>query len=375
VRDNSFTFIRLTLASGVVLSHSFALSGLGLDPLQRWSGGQLSAGSIGVIGFFAISGFLLTQSLDQNPSVSRYCLHRAARILPGYWAVLLLTALVLAPILIHWEVSGKLSYGETLFLGPSSAFDYLAKNWMLQIGQEKIGALFAGNPGLHSVNGSLWTLYHEAMCYVGLLLLSVFGGLRRQVTLLLWGAVYGLQILDFADHEAFITISPFSTMAAHFLSIGIYRALYLSFLSGVLIHQLRLPEKWSRAWFGIAVTILILSIPCRLSPVVWPVTLPWILISLAHRLPFSRVEGWGDWSYGIYIYAFPIQQCLALVGLYHFGIVPFLLGSLTFSFLAGAASWHLVERPILRWARGVFKKTPKTAVSNQLAVETIAVIS
>lgn len=358
MRTNSFTFIRLSLAAAVVFSHSFGLAGRGLDPLDRWSSGQLNFGGLAVIGFFAISGFLLSESLRRNPSVVRFCLHRAARILPGYWVALLLTALVLAPILMHRHSSGSLSYGELLRLGPNSALDYLANNWTLHLGQDGIGRLFAKNTVFHSVNGSLWTLYHEAMCYLGLLLLWAFRGLRPQVVLPLWAAVYGLQILDSIDHRAFLMISPVVMMTGHFFSFAVFRVLYLSFLSGMLIHQLGLHERWSRRWFGVAVAALLLSVPGQLAQIVWPITLPWILISLAFRLPCARWDRWGDWSYGMYIYAFPLQQCLALAGLQRMGIVPFILASLILSFTAGALSWHFIESPILQWARRSLKPEP-----------------
>ena len=356
VRTHSFTFIRLALAAAVVFSHSFARCGIRADPLDRWSGGQLSCGRLAVIGFFAISGFLLSQSLQLNPSLLRYCVHRAARILPGYWLALLLTCFVLAPMLIYQESSGVLSYWEMLRLGPNTALGYVANNWSLHVGQEEISAVFDKSTGLHSINGSLWTLYHEAMCYAGLLLLWTFRGLRAPVVLVLWSAVYGLHILDFADHRAFIMISPLAASAGHFFSIATFRALYLAFLSGMLVCQFGLHERGSRVWFILAVAALLASAPSHLSTIVWPLTLPWILVSGAHRWPAGRSTQQDDWSYGLYIYTFPLQQCLALGGLQRFGVVPFFIVSLLLGSGAGALSWRLVESPVLNWARGRLKK-------------------
>ena len=359
-RDNAFTFLRLTLASLVVLAHAFTLGGFGRDPLFAWSRGQLTGGNFSVIGFFVISGFLLTQSLRLHPSLARFCAHRAARILPGYWMVLLLTALILAPALLRSQ-SPQLSFGELLRLGPYSALEYLANNWTLKAQQFSIASLFRENPGGAAVNGSLWTLYHEAMCYLGLLLLAAFRGLKPGLTGALFAAVYCLQVMDFLDHSAFLQIAPTAAMAGQFFSSALMRPLYLGFLGGMLVQLAGLHRRWEPWWLGGAAAGLALSLPLGLSPIVWPLTLPWLLLALAHRLPWQAVERFGDWSYGIYICAFPIQQGLALAGVPRAGLAVFCAASLVLSFLAGALSWHLVESPILRAVRGWTKPREEDA--------------
>lgn len=355
-RNNAFTLLRLLLASAVVFSHSYTLGGFGPDPLARWCGGQMNFGNLAVAGFFAVSGFLLTHSLAGDASVARFCVHRAARILPGYWMALLLSALVLAPALIAREFPGRFSFGEMLRLGPHSALEYLAHNWTLRTQQYTIGPLFAGNAGGHAVNGSLWTLYHEAMCYAGLLLLAVSGGLKPRVTLVLFAAVYGMQVLDFTDHAAFVQISPLAAMAGQFFSSALMRPLYLGFLAGMLVRQLDPGGHGKARWVWVALAVLAASIPAGLLPIAWPLTLPVVLLHLARRLPLGGAGRLGDWSYGIYIYAFPIQQCLALAGVPRFGVAVFFAASLALAFFAGAMSWHLVESPVLQAARGMLAK-------------------
>ena len=107
---------------------------------------------------------------------------------------------------------------------------------------------------------------------------------------------------------------------------------------------------------------------------VWPFTLPYLVLYFAHRLPFERVEQWGDYSYGIYIYAFPIQQCLVLGGLHHLGFLPYFGVSVFLAVLAGMASWFALERPVLNWTHTLSKrfrpaKRP-TEVASQLELLT-----
>src|ERR1043165_3606051 len=90
-RGNSFTFLRLAFALAVVFSHSFTLGGFGDDPLARFSGGHTRIGEVAVLCFFVVSGFLITGSALRQPSIGQFALNRAARILPGFWAVQLLT--------------------------------------------------------------------------------------------------------------------------------------------------------------------------------------------------------------------------------------------------------------------------------------------
>ena len=70
----------------------------------------------------------------------------------------------------------------------------------------------------------------------------------------------------------------------------------------------------------------------------------------------------GDFSYGIYIYAFPIQQCLALAGVQHHGRAVFMIASLALSALAGLLSWHLLEKHAIGWGRAIACRLPTRAV-------------
>jgi len=356
-RGNSFTFLRLAFALAVVFSHSFSLGGFGEDPLSRYSQDQIRIGEMAVICFFVVSGFLIAGSAERQPSIGQFAFHRAVRILPGFWAVQLLTVFVLAPAIMMAHYGDQLGYFDCLF-GPNSALSYLWRNAGLRVLQYPITDLFHHNPGGEAVNGSLWSLAPEVTCYICLGLLTVLGGLRWKFTgLVLFLVVYVLHVICMFFPDIGVALSGALKKGGIFsFQIPLFRSLFLAFLAGLSYYQFRDAIRW-RGWVAV-VAVLAAAVTCSRweFDLVLPLTLPYVVLYLAHRLPFERVERWGDFSYGIYIYAFPIQQCLALGGLHRFGFPAFLGASLLLSLLAGMASWFALERPVLHWARTFIRR-------------------
>jgi peptidoglycan/LPS O-acetylase OafA/YrhL len=133
-------------------------------------------------------------------------------------------------------------------------------------------------------------------------------------------------------------------------------------LAGMACCQFRDVIRW-RGWMaGVALVLLVASCVAKCYAFVWPFALPYLVLYLAHRLPFQRVEKWGDFSYGIYIYAFPLQQLLAAGGVQRLGFVAYFAASAALAVLAGIASWRWIEAPVLKWARSVGRKPAPDAV-------------
>ncbi|EDY22203.1 acyltransferase 3 [Chthoniobacter flavus Ellin428] len=352
-RGNSFTFLRLAFALAVLFSHSFGLGGFGVDPLLAFSHGQMQIGELAVLGFFVISGFLITASALRQPSIRQFALNRAARIAPGFWAVQLLTVFVLAPAITLARYGHFLDYWGSILVGPNSAWDYLWRNAAFRIVQYPITNLFAHNPLAGAVNGSLWSLGPEVTCYVCLGLATFFGTLRWKYTgPLCFLLFYGFHQLALIRPETGVAVARVMENGFIFgLHQPLYRSVFLAFLAGMACYQFREALRW-KGWLA-AVAGAALLITCWVGgfDFAWPIAWPYLVLYLAHRLPFERVEKWGDFSYGIYIYAFPIQQCLALAKVQRLGFMAFLGASAILSILAGAASWFLLERCVLRWAR------------------------
>lgn len=371
-RGNSFTFLRLAFALAVVFSHSFPLGGFGEDPLALYSHGQIRIGELAVMCFFVISGFLITGSALRQPSIGQFALNRAARILPGFWAVQLLTVFVLTPAIMIAHYGSDIGYFDSIVIGPNSAISYLWRNAGIRILQYPITNLFLHNPGGSAVNGSLWSLAPEVTCYLYLGILAVVGGLRWKFTgPVLFAMVYTLHLVALGNSDFAVSLARVLEKGGIFsFHLAIFRSVFVAFLAGLSCYQFRDSLRW-RGWLA-AVALIALALACRFGAFeyVWPFTLPYLVLYLAYRLPFERVEQWGDFSYGIYIYAFPIQQCLALAGLPRLGFLPYFGASMLLAVLAGMASWFALERPVLQWAHTFtrrFRTSPRPVeVASQL---------
>jgi peptidoglycan/LPS O-acetylase OafA/YrhL len=388
-RENSCTFLRLFFAFLVVFGHSFVMAGFGEEPLAILTAGALSGRDLGVQCFFALSGFLIAQSLGQNPSLWRFACHRVFRIFPAFWVYLILMVFVVTPLMLEARWPDRFSYGQLLTLGPRPAWDYFVYNWYLQCQEFLIAPLFGGNIARFQVNGSLWSVHYEGVFYLcaaagaavwplgrrvtGLLaclaaLTAVLWGskvLAAIVVVLLWRAFMPRGWGFLALFSLFFAIEVLTTLQPNVLAPlpqslvsgfqfpfhPTWRISALGFLGGMLCWRYRVWLKWDRRAFLLAVAVLIAGICWHHWRFAMPLALPYVILYLAARLPFQKVERWGDYSYGIYIFAFPIQQWLYDQGLHRHGIAAYLGASLVLSLTAGVLSWWLVEKPALRLGR------------------------
>lgn len=343
----SLNVVRLVLALLVLVSHAWPLGGLGDDP--RWPPfAGTTLGEFAVGGFFALSGALVTMS-GQRRSAGDYVRSRVLRILPAYITVLLATAFVLGP-LIFFATHGALEGYFTLARG--GPVTYVLHNVSFPVGlQYGILDVFAdttpyGKTGVGSViNGSLWTLPLEARCYVVALLVVLLGrrlGLTRVALAVL--SMCGLLLFwrsqdPGAAEWALPDFIPSTMLELLFVFM-------CGALAGSLAHILRVSGT-------LIVGVLVLHLAAWLLGGVWYRavglgTLCLLLPMLASLLP-RRGIGWlrNDLSYGVYIWAFPVQQTLAFLGLYSRPMV-FIGGAAVITLALALVSWKLVEAPALR---------------------------
>lgn len=351
--NNALGLIRLVLAALVIVDHAFPLGGFGEDPVKALTLGQASLGSLAVGGFFAISGYLIAKS-GMSGDVVQFMWRRTLRIFPAYWTVLLVTGFIIAP-LIWW-----LGYGRELvaFFSPGGGLSYFLANWTLAIGTYGIHDLLATTTpygletGASVFNGSLWTLAYEWACYLIIAVLVLFGVLRnaRILVPLLTAFYFVLQVVLIVAPAGVALIAPR-------LADGNGIALTFTFLLGSTL------AVYSRAVpfddrLGILAGVLVL------------VTLRWggfltigtiagayFVMYLAARLP--RQVHWigkkNDYSYGVYIYGFLVQQVLAYLGVHTWGYVPYVLIALVITLGFALLSWHGVEKWAMRlknWGPG-----------------------
>ncbi|MCU1431052.1 MAG: acyltransferase [Actinotalea sp.] len=326
-RANGLNAVRLVLAATVIVYHSFPLAGLEIRPAPLYQALQ----DIPVDGFFAISGFLIVSSWVRRPQWWPFLRARMLRILPGLYACLVVTAVVVAPL-------GLLLGGEGLpptYAREAGAF--VLDGLDLRFTSYGIGDTPATVPYPEVWNGSLWTLFWEFLCYLGVLAAGIFGILRWRWSIpLVFALALAVQLL--------YDLGP---LDGNFWAKNLSR-FGLMFAAGALVWlwQDRLPA--GRWWAVGAAGVLVagLFLPDYRVVAAFPLAYLVLYIGAVARDPRWRFRN--DLSYGVYIYGFPVQQALALVGATRWGMPAYMVMSLLGTAPLAAASWWWVEKPSLR---------------------------
>lgn len=331
-RRNNFDFLRIVAALMVVFGHAYVLSGRNdLEPLVA-NTDMGGFGELGVSIFFVISGFLVTRSFAKVPNPASYFASRLLRILPALAVATLLTAFVLGPVMTSLPLGA--------YLGDPATWLYPVRNLLLYPVAYVLPGVFEDLPFPSIANGSLWTLRLEFSCYLLVPFLCWGGKLRPG---LLGATAAGTALLYAASEFAGDRIPAPVLLGARF---G-----YL-FVAGAALYGWRdlAPLKNKALLVGSSLVVVAALALGRPGAVIATLVLPLTVIGFAlHPLPgLSSWSRYGDYSYGVYIYAFPVQQALVqLMG-------PEVLTPGRFFFLAlvciaplAAASWLLVEAPAL----------------------------
>lgn len=335
-RDNSLNLFRLILAFLVLLAHGYYVVGRSDSP--GFNGENL--GGWAVIGFFVISGFLITRSRFRTDP-GTFLLHRIARIMPAFVVCLIMTAFVFGPIaqlLTHGTLAGYLSNAPT-------PLEYVWGNLFLHVDHYQIGSSLSEVPYPDAWNGSLWTLYFEFLCYLTVWVLGGLALFRKSISL-----VAGLWIVSVLVRIA----------VAHGITggldgdFGLFTRLLPYFLGGSLIYLV--VHRWGLVpLLGIisipVAAVLMVFVPVAGGPIAAPL-IGYALLYLSTVIPQPAWIARNDVSYGFYIYAWPVQQLVVILGGAAFGMGVYLVITTVVTFLLGWASWMLVERHFIRLARG-----------------------
>lgn len=326
-RDNNFDALRLVAAIAVIFSHSFLIAegSEAHEPLIWLTGRQSILGLCGVFVFFAISGFLVTESYERTASPLDYLAKRALRIFPGLFVALTVSALVFGALVTTLPLAEYYARPEI--------YGYVVGNTLLNLRIHELpGTLFVDNPVGLEINGSLWTLRYEFMMYLLVLALGMLRLLRLRVLLLVLAiglAALQWDALDFLDAFGF---------------------LLAFFAIGMVLYKLRGTAVFDRRIALLALLGLAASIPLRQFIPLFPLFGGYLAIYLAtnRRLPVLPATRFGDLSYGLYIYGWPVQAMVihAMGGKATWW--QLFLAALPLAMLAAWLSWHLVEKHFLR---------------------------
>jgi peptidoglycan/LPS O-acetylase OafA/YrhL len=332
-RATGFDYMRIILAVAVVFWHSFTTSYGNGFAYRFLTTPARPVVAVIVPMFFALSGFLVAGSLFRN-SVFSFVGLRVIRIVPALSVETLLSALILGPLL---TVAPLRDY----FLSPLF-FKYLCNifGWI----HYQLPGLFLTNPVANRVNGQLWTVPWELWCYAAL----TAGGLLRIVRVR--ALFLGLTVLG--------TVGIF-VLEVFFVHGGMDQengvappALLTAFLSAVCIYIYREKLPWSGVLAAVSAVVLValLFVPGGDYLTGFPAAYTTIYLGLRNPKKIRLLRG-ADYSYGLYIYHYVIQQALvfALPGLRHWWFVfpaSFVIGSVFAAF-----SWRFIEKPALKSRR------------------------
>lgn len=327
-RPSGFDYIRLTLATGVIIEHSYALS-YGDDAAMAIA--QTPAKVVfGLIlpMFFALSGFLVAGSLERCRTIVTFLSLRAIRIVPALSVEVMLSALILGPLFTTCSWSS--------YVGDSRFSSYFL-NIVGKIHYELPG-VFADNPVPYKVNGQLWTVPFELECYIALALIALVGiaGKRHIFLWLMIITQLGLAVLAVAGPQT-------SGQAV----LG--RILMFCFVAGLTMYRWRDRLPWSPALFIVCAmtSMVLLVIPGGVYLIAFPAAYMTIYLGLLDPIRRRTLVG-GDYSYGLYLYGWPMQQAVASLGPewheWHWNLGA----SLPLAAFVAFGSWWLVEKPANR---------------------------
>lgn len=340
-RSTGFDYMRLSLAFGIVLWHTFPLS-YGAQFSDNFQASLWRPAIAFLVPmFFALSGFLVAGSLERSPTMITFLGLRVIRILPALFVEVTLSALILGPLLTVIPLSDYFS---------SAVFAHYFLNIVGNI-HYALPGLFLHNPVPNVVNGQLWTVPWELKCYITLTVLALIGIAKTKRPLLI------ITIATCIASWAYSLFHPAD------LTQGVPGvALIPCFLGGVIFYNMKSTIPWSGK---IALACAVISIVLLLVGgdyfVGFPLAYLTVYLGLLNPRKLSVLKG-ADYSYGVYLYGYAIQQAIANMGAFtHHWYVNLALAIPLVSIFAGL-SWTFVEKPALR-LRHFLPSTERAATS------------
>lgn len=341
---NNFDSLRILAAAMVLFSHQFALLGQPEPAILP----ATSLGGTGVCIFFSISGYLVAKSWLRDPDIFRFILRRFLRIWPALFVATCGAALVIGPLVSTLTIDEYIHSEQTL---------RFFRTLYLKI-EYALPGVFATNPFPNAVNGSLWTIPLEVKWYAVLLIAGVLRVLRYKWIVL--AILFLLAIYHFGiDHAEPNFLREFGLYFIYGVCMHLFHNAWndKKIVGAVVIGTLAFVIGFT----GYPMIALLLALPCLV-----------IVFGTTSTPVIRRFGRFGDISYGMYIYAFPVQQFiiwLSEVSEDRFSFLTYLSLSFATTVLLAFASWHLIEKPVIQMkpgARSVKFNSPRQEASTQM---------
>ncbi|WP_243790749.1 acyltransferase [Saccharopolyspora gloriosae] len=329
---HGFAWIRMIGALLVIYGHSSPLAGSGELFPPEW---PLQPDEGVLMGFFAMSGFQITESWIRDPHPVRFAAKRVLRLWPPMLTVTLGLALIVGPLVT------TLTAGE--YFAARDTWGYIVNNAGLLTLKHELPGVFTENPWPGAVNGSLWTLPMELLAYGGLYALLLAGAAKQRWR---WLAVVALAALVVWDR--YLEQQPGAESAGSMLSVPVEPlvAFLVAFAFGVVLNLYRIPLSMTAAVTGLAV---LAAMPNSISASFLMVFAASYAVVVAGHFWPARLTVPGflvNGSYGVYVWGFPVQQLLAMAGVANQYLM--LLCAAPIAYVLGTLSWVFVEEPTMR---------------------------
>jgi len=325
--------MRLALAIAIVCVHSNSISyGPLADATAFWDTSARPLFRVILPMFFAVSGFLITASLERTRTIGTFLGLRFIRIYPALIVEVLVIVFLIGPIITTYPLSAY-------FADPRFVASLVSLFHDLQL---RLPGVFEQNPIPYTINGQLWMLPFELLCYGVLAGLSILGAMRRRIVLPITAVLLTVGFMAIRLRMYHGSFPPSNVFSGYLLVV--------CFLVSASIYVYRdlIPWNGTAAIICAIMTWLLLG-PINYGEYVAALPVGYLTIYLGltnpRRIRFLKDA---DLSYGIFIYGFVIQQIFASLGPWARHWYLNIAVALPFTIAAAALSWLFIERPALK---------------------------
>jgi len=323
-RDNNFNLLRMILASAVLVSHAWPIAAHGpvAEPLRAGLG--YSLGTLSVAGFFVISGYFITKSYLRRASLGDFVLARALRIYPALVVVLVLSVLV-------FGVVGN-DRPAAAYFAQARTWRYVMANLTLIKHQYDLPGALAGLGSYRAINGSIWSLRPEVECYALVALI----GLLRAPRIAAGTVLIALLVLALRHHGDDGSLLRSAAVLSLPFALG----------ACVCVFADRVPLAWWIVPVPVALAWLLRSGDGYYPLLALAIGTGLIWLGFARIAALAWYQRLGDYSYGLYLYAWPVEMIVAQLAP---GIAPgwLIVAAWPVTLVCAVVSWHAIERPML----------------------------
>ena len=342
---NNFDVLRFVLAVLVIFSHCYVICYgklADVEPGMIFTRNQTDLGGIAVDFFFIISGFLILQSFMRSETKGQYFKKRFLRIYPGYFVAFIISILIIGPLGTAYDhsVASVHYYFQTI---PKKRLLLNLLTLQKPIG----GTTFTWLPLPGMLNESLWTIEYEFFCYLLFPIFLFRKAMRgKRIITLLFLLTYCMVVIQHF-YPALITENKFPTLLLYVIDPVILPRLMIYFFAGACFYLYR--EKIRRSNLLALFALISIWVACReiqALELILPVAGSYLLFYVAYhpQIKLSSFAKKGDLSYGMYLYAWPIQQLLWYALYKHMSPLRLFVLAVPLTYMAAWLSWHYIEK-------------------------------